>query len=382
CASSNCSTYPSTLRRYHLPSLATTAGSIGAVYRLFPTTNLFKESFWWMVLDVLRFNTCMAVTGRVRKKCNEVTKGREGIDNGYSNSFRDGYVMSVATSIWSSSPSKCKRGFSARSILRFMHNHDLLRLTGKPKSLSPAEGHIRYVKKVIAQISRGTFWHSAPLQFVTLIPTRHNPASTKSSSVPLPDASKSTATLSWHVTPPPPSKILKRGDNGGGGGMWEEEETIFGGPNWTHDLTVLHSDVYVLPRSENAWCAWNYVTRSELPSVEGPGRADTDKLASLDEYYSATGYNQGPIICTLNPTISIKEEPIQTRGEFQHSMFNAKAGRRQKLMLIIQNTRNIIRSRIDGVQHPRRRLNVRPESGCGLGQRNVAVRRYYRRIGG
>jgi hypothetical protein len=32
----------------------------------------------------------------------------------------------------------------------------------------------------------------------------------------------------------------------------------------------------------------------------------------------------GPVICTLNPTIALKEELIQARGEFEHPMFNAE----------------------------------------------------------
>jgi predicted NAD/FAD-binding protein len=62
----------------------------------------------------------------------------------------------MATSIWSTPPSECADGagtsfrvetpltplpgFSARSILRFMHNHHLLQITGKPKWLTVQGG--------------------------------------------------------------------------------------------------------------------------------------------------------------------------------------------------------------------------------------------------
>lgn len=32
----------------------------------------------------------------------------------------------------------------------------------------------------------------------------------------------------------------------------------------------------------------------------------------------------GPIICTLNPTISIREESIQARGNYEHPTFDAE----------------------------------------------------------
>ena len=32
----------------------------------------------------------------------------------------------------------------------------------------------------------------------------------------------------------------------------------------------------------------------------------------------------GPVICTLNPTISIREESIQARGNYEHPTFNTE----------------------------------------------------------
>ncbi|PVF91762.1 hypothetical protein CPB86DRAFT_791813 [Serendipita vermifera] len=43
----------------------------------------------------------------------------------------------------------------------------------------------------------------------------------------------------------------------------------------------------------------------------------------------------GPVLCTLSSTISIKEELIQARGEFEHLMFNADAESCQKLIPMI-----------------------------------------------
>ncbi|PVF94659.1 FAD/NAD(P)-binding domain-containing protein, partial [Serendipita vermifera] len=321
--------------------------------------NLFKGTFWRMIWDVLRFNaSARRLLVELEKRGNECNgvdeKGREDIDvlsvgeylkqNGYSDSFRDDYLMPMATSIWSTPPSECERGFSARSILRFMHNHHLLQITGKPKWLTIAGGSIQYVKKIIARMPRGTFRHSTPVHSVTSIPHPTEPGKhkillrTSTGHVEEYDhvimACHSTTTL----------EILKRGDNSSGGGVREEEKKILGGFKWTRNPTVLHSDVSALPRNEKAWCAWNYVTRSEPPSVKGPGRANSDEFALsylMNTVQRLDMDKLGPVICTLNPTISIKEELIQARGEFEHPMFNAEAERCQKLMPTIQNTRGI-----------------------------------------
>jgi predicted NAD/FAD-binding protein len=135
--------------------------------------NLFKGSFWRMIWDVLRFNASARrllseLEERGRRQGVELDeKGREEVDilslgdylsqNGYSDSFRDDYLMvrdslsddgstltfgmqPMTTSIWSTPPSECASGFTARSILRFMHNHHLLQLTGKPNWLTIAGG--------------------------------------------------------------------------------------------------------------------------------------------------------------------------------------------------------------------------------------------------
>ncbi|PVF92254.1 hypothetical protein CPB86DRAFT_830120 [Serendipita vermifera] len=83
--------------------------------------NLFKGTFWRMIWGALRCNTStrrsLVELEKKGKSCNGVDeKGREEIDvlsvgeylkqNGYSDSFRDDYLMPMATSIWSTPPSE------------------------------------------------------------------------------------------------------------------------------------------------------------------------------------------------------------------------------------------------------------------------------------
>ncbi|PVF91870.1 hypothetical protein CPB86DRAFT_802494 [Serendipita vermifera] len=85
--------------------------------------------------------------------------------------------------------------------------------------------------------------------------------------------------MTYHFTT---FEILKRGDNNKGGGVREEEKMILGGFKWTCNSTVLHSEFSALSRSQQVQCAWNYVTRSEVPSVKGPGRTNRDEFALVD----------------------------------------------------------------------------------------------------
>ncbi|PVF92841.1 hypothetical protein CPB86DRAFT_147032 [Serendipita vermifera] len=161
-----------------------------------------------MIWNMLRFKCVHDGYPSNRKsgrKCNGVDeKGREGMDvllvgeylkqNGYSDSFRGGYLMSMAMSIWSTPLGDCDPGLSAHFVIYFMHYHHLLRLTGKakyyhrwkvsPPSLFPFPlltefNSIQYVKNIIARMPRGTFRHSTPIQSVTSIPQPTQPGKHK-----------------------------------------------------------------------------------------------------------------------------------------------------------------------------------------------------------
>ncbi|KIM25747.1 hypothetical protein M408DRAFT_330955 [Serendipita vermifera MAFF 305830] len=308
-------------------------------------SNLFKSSMWRMIWDILRFNASArrllaesesAVLDSKVADAKATSLGAYLKANGYSDSFRDDYLLPIATSIWSTPPSECADGFSARSILRFMHNHHLLQITGKPKWLTVKGGSINYVNKVISKLPPGALRLSTPVHSVrnSTVDGKHKVLlRTVSGHVEEYDhvimATHSGTTL----------RILENGEQ-----ATADEKAILGGFQWTNNPTVLHSDTSALPTRKKAWCAWNYVTESEPPTALRPGRSNSDQfglsyLMNLVQHINMDTF--GPVICTLNPTIAIREETIQARGNYEHPTFNAQAEECQKRMPTIQNTRSI-----------------------------------------
>lgn len=55
----------------------------------------------------------------------------------------------MTAAIWSTPPDKTSLDFPARTLLRFMHNHHLLQLTGKPAWLTIPGGSHTYVNKIL-----------------------------------------------------------------------------------------------------------------------------------------------------------------------------------------------------------------------------------------
>jgi len=78
----------------------------------------------------------------------------------------------MTAAVWSTPPDKCSLDFPARTLIRFMHNHHLLQLTGKPSWLTIPGGSHVYVKKVLEKIPPTQQHYSMPVTSVqTLLPT-------------------------------------------------------------------------------------------------------------------------------------------------------------------------------------------------------------------
>jgi predicted NAD/FAD-binding protein len=58
----------------------------------------------------------------------------------------------MASSIWSTPPSKAFSDFPARTLLQFMHNHHLLQILDRPQWLTLHGGSKSYVDRVVSQL--------------------------------------------------------------------------------------------------------------------------------------------------------------------------------------------------------------------------------------
>ncbi|KAG8752513.1 hypothetical protein FRC14_006981 [Serendipita sp. 396] len=305
--------------------------------------NLFKASMWRMIWDILRFNACARGMLVEMEKPGKEGKGEEDMPigeylkkHGYSDSFRDDYLIPMCAAIWSTPPSSCADGFTARALLRFFHNHHLLQILGKPKWMTIPGGSIEYVRKVTKALPSGTLHMSSPVVSI----------STKSSGskhqVTLRTASGKTEVYDRVILACHSDAAAKMLANGGM--ITEEEKEILGGVRWSKNEIVLHSDPAALPHAVSAWSSWNYVTTSEPGEKGKPGRANSDQFALsylMNVLQLLDMKRFGPVICTLNPTFPLREETIQARIDYEHPTFDVEAERSQRRMPKIQNTRGV-----------------------------------------
>lgn len=85
-------------------------------------SNLFSPRMWRMIFDILRFNQFALDLLRTDRTDNqpEESLGSYLDREGYSDAFRDDYLIPMTAAVWSTSPDKCSLEFPAATLVRFL----------------------------------------------------------------------------------------------------------------------------------------------------------------------------------------------------------------------------------------------------------------------
>jgi predicted NAD/FAD-binding protein len=119
--------------------------------------NMFRPRFWRMIFDIVRFNlfaldVLTEVDGTLRND-NDMTIGEYLEREGYSDVFRDDYLIPMTACVWSTDADKCALQFPAVTLIRFMWNHHLLSTIAKrPDWLTIPGGSKRYIDALMKHI--------------------------------------------------------------------------------------------------------------------------------------------------------------------------------------------------------------------------------------
>ena len=258
--------------------------------------NLFRGSFYRMLLDIMRFNQ------RAAEFCEsgdeQTLLGEFLEDIGAGSEFRQQYFIPMAAAIWSADPSSLD-GFPAKFILGFCRNHGLLELTNRPQWLTIANRSQDYVAELMRPLGHRIFLNS-PVYEVWR----------SDSGVRLNlddrDAEYDHVVLATHADQS--LRILKDASR--------SERKILSGFPYQSNTAVLHTDDSILPRRRRAWASWNYHIPAQ-PNNQASVTYDLNRLQSLGL--------PGPLCLTLNPNCRIDRGKILQRFEFQHPVFSRES---------------------------------------------------------
>ena len=275
--------------------------------------NLVRPEFWSMLGDILRFN----------REASKLAQG--GLDPSYTvarflderrygRPFRDWYLLPMAAAIWSC-PTEQMLAYPAQTLFRFCHNHGLLQISNRPPWRTVVGGGREYVRRLADHIDDVRL--ATPVTRV-----RRGDAL-----VEVETASRRVERFDHVVLACHSDQSLELLADASAA-----ESELLGSIRYESNLALLHTDASLLPRSRDAWSAWNYHAGRGNPAKRPVSVSYLiNKLQPLPF--------TTPVVVTLNPTAAPRPESVLARFDYAHPAFDGPAIEAQRKLQGIQGRR-------------------------------------------
>jgi uncharacterized protein len=279
--------------------------------------NAVRPAFWRMLREIARFNRAAAESLSGSSPAGNVTLGAYLARHGYSQAFRDWYLIPMGAAIWSS-PRATIEDFPFASFARFCANHGLLQLSGRPQWLTVAGGSRAYVERIAGMLDdvragcpvTAVRRHAGGVR-ITFADRGRQAVEAFDDVVLASHAGQSLAMLA---------------DPGA------DESAVLREIRYQPNRVVLHTDSSLMPRSRRAWSAWNYLAAAD-PARERPV-AVTYWINRLQPLPFAT-----PVLVTLNPPFDPDPRTVLGEFEYEHPLHDSRAEAAQLELASIQGRR-------------------------------------------
>ncbi|RMA82454.1 NAD(P)/FAD-dependent oxidoreductase [Umboniibacter marinipuniceus] len=202
--------------------------------------NLFKPSYWKMLLDIIKFNK-QAKTLLEEGTVPDVTLGEFIDSEGLGRLFRDKYIIPMGAAIWSASE-EVMLSFPLPFFLKFFNNHGLLNVEHRPQWRVISGGSRSYVAPLSQRFAQRAITNR-PVDSVVR----------SEAGVRLNFADGELAHFDEVVFACHSDQALALLEN-----STELEREILGAIPYQHNDVVLHTDTRLMPKRRAAWASWNY----------------------------------------------------------------------------------------------------------------------------
>ncbi|KAK8920482.1 hypothetical protein VCV18_007785 [Metarhizium anisopliae] len=302
--------------------------------------NIFSLKMWRMIFDIIRFNQFaldviinaedeqpVKETDNVLHSVGRMETIGEYLDReGYSDAFRNDYLIPMTAAVWSTSPDKCSLEFPILTLVRFLWNHHLLStLAARPDWLTLREGSQSYIDAVMKGFPPNhLFLNTAVRQL----------SNDEDGRVVLHFENGKSDTFD-HVI------LATHGDQALailGPSATDQERAILSCFQTSQNEAVLHSDLTLMPRNRKAWSSWNYLTLSSSSKTNVDQVSLTYNMNIL-QHIPREPF--GDVLVTLNPLHRPRAALTKARFFYSHPLYTPTAVRAQKFLRHIQNKRGI-----------------------------------------
>lgn len=261
--------------------------------------NILSPRFYRFLKEVLDFNKQSKKYLSESETRLNMTLGQLLKEKGYSDEFKNWYLLPMGGCIWSS-PTSEMLDFPAYTFLTFCTNHGLLQITDRPKWKTVMNGCQTYVKKALVGIERK--YLNEPVHSVV-----HENGKLK---ITTSKREENFDNCFFCTHPPDTLKILK---------LDEDEMTkTLSHFKYQKNQAVLHFDKSVLPQKKMTWSAWNYLS---VKAEDGHEAVSVSYLINKLQPLST----DKPVIVTLNPVTEILKEEVVKVIEYEHPLFTTEA---------------------------------------------------------
>ena len=259
--------------------------------------NLFRPSFWRMLLDIVKFNKL----GKELLEQNHpdldllmdefLAKHNLGLE------LRNDYLLPMGAAIWSSGlvdmPS-----FPLRFFLQFFKNHGLLNVADRPQWSVIRGGSREYVRALLNTLNPAQVKLNSPVKAVS--------RDIDGVTLEFTDGrSESFDQVVFACHSDQALALLKD--------PTEAERQVLGGIAYQQNDVILHTDQRILPKRKAAWAAWNYHL-TDAASSHATLSYDMNILQGIEAPVT--------FVVTLNHSHAIEQGKILKRFQYDHPVFN------------------------------------------------------------
>jgi hypothetical protein len=274
-------------------------------------TNLLRASYRSMISDIIRFRR---IGPELRPRQDETID--ELLDrHGFGAAFLEEYLLPMTASIWSARQNEIRK-FPAVSILRFLNNHGLIRITDRPLWRTVSGGSREYVRR-LAHPFMDRVRVATPVTLVERYEDRVEITANgrRESFDQLVLATHSDQSLA----------ILGRNAT-------DTERNVLGEIRYEPNHAVLHSDPSLMPTRRRVWSSWNAMVS---PADRGSRVASVtywmNRLQRLD--------TEQQLFVSLNPIQDPDPSLIHRRFDYAHPQFDHRTVDAQRRLAKIQGAR-------------------------------------------
>ncbi|KAI1817142.1 amine oxidase [Poronia punctata] len=298
--------------------------------------NLFSPRMWRLIFDIVRFNKFSLdllrddQVGPNRSppaKRNWESIGQYLERQGYSDTFRNDYLIPIAAAAWSMSPNQCILEFPIETLVRVMWNNRLLStFTSRPEWLTLEGGAKSYVDAVMRGFPPNHLFLKTAVKSIS---------NERDGRVRL-HLENGKSEVYDHVV------LATHGDQAFQiirPSATREEMAIMSHFRTSENTCVLHSDTSLMPKRRKAWSSFNYLTASSPWTGKDIDQVSLTYNMNALQHIPHQGF--GTVLVTLNPIQEPREETVQGRYCYSHPVLTPAVIQAQEDLEYIQNKRGI-----------------------------------------